>query len=156
MKLGSGGPPRYPDLAKGGVNVTLGTDGPASNNSLSIPETMKVTALYIRSRYGPSSVNPAEMFRCATLNGYKALGIDGGALDPGKVADLILVDLRHHSMVPGSNLLTNIVFSMSPEAITHTIVDGKVLMEDGRIDDSSTVVERAREAAADLAGRVLP
>jgi 5-methylthioadenosine/S-adenosylhomocysteine deaminase len=156
MKLGSGGPPRYPDLAKAHVNVTLGTDGPASNNSLSMIETMKTFALYVRSRFGAPSITPSEVIRCATVNGYRALGVPGGSLEPGMVGDLILIDLKHHSMVPGNDIPTNVVFSMSPEAVTHTIVNGKVLMDDGKIEGASRIVEAARKAASDLTGRDVP
>jgi 5-methylthioadenosine/S-adenosylhomocysteine deaminase len=153
MKLGSGGPPRYPDLVKAGVNVTLGTDGPASNNTQDMLETMKVLALYIRSKYGASSISPAEVLRCATINGYGSLGVPGGSLGIGMVADLILVDLDHRSMNPPNDLLTNLVFSASSEAVSYTIVNGRVLMEEGRIEGAARIIEEAREKAADLLGR---
>jgi 5-methylthioadenosine/S-adenosylhomocysteine deaminase len=156
MKLGSGGPPRYPDLVKAAINVTLGTDGPASNNSQSMLETMKTAALFIRSRYGASSIGPADIFRCATLNGYLALGITGGSLMTGMAADLVLVDLKHHSMNPLIDPITNLVFSASPEAISYTIVNGRVLMENGAIEGADRIVDEANEAAADLIGRVSP
>jgi 5-methylthioadenosine/S-adenosylhomocysteine deaminase len=150
MKLSSMGPLRFPDLVGAGVNVTLGTDGPASNNSQDMLQTMKVSALMINHAYGANAISPKAILDCATVNGYRALGIRGGTLEAGSVADLILMDPKHHSMTPGHDVVSNLVYSASPEAIRYTIVDGVVLMRDRIVEGEDRIVEEANEAAMDL------
>lgn len=150
MKLASGGPMRFRELADAGANVTIGTDGAASNNSLDMFQAMKVSSLLVRNRYGASSVPPGEILRCATVNGYRALGIKGGLIEEGYAADMLLVDPKHYSMTPGHDLISNIVHSISSEAVRFSMVNGVVLMKDGYVPDAESMVEMAQEAAMDL------
>jgi len=154
MKLSSGGPMRFIDLRERGVNITVGTDGSASNNSLDMFQAMKFSSLVVKATDGASSLLPSEMIACATRNGYKALGVRGGSLAPGNVADIVLLDLDHISMVPGNDLPSNIVFSASPEAVRYTIVDGRVLMEDRKVEGAGGIIQKAKEMAQDLKGGV--
>lgn len=157
MKLGVGAA-KVKDLTDLGVNVGLGTDGPASNNTLDMFETMKVAALLQKLAYLNPKVLPThEVLRMATTNGAKALGLEKeiGSLEVGKKADIILVDLSKPHMKPLHNIYANIVYSAHGSDVDTVIVDGKIVMENQHVKtlDEQTVMERAEKAAADLLAR---
>ncbi|MEM2927162.1 MAG: amidohydrolase [Candidatus Bathyarchaeia archaeon] len=134
MKLGIGGVTPVPELLEAGVTVALGTDGPASNNSLDMFETMKVAALLQKqNKWDPRVIDAASVLEMATLQGAKALGIDAmvGSVEVGKEADLILVSLKDPNMFPihgSKGLISNLVYSGKGFNVDTTIVAGRVLM----------------------------
>ena len=152
MKLSVGGSLPMPDLISAGVGLTIGTDGAASNNSLDMFESMKVAALLSKLNNGPSSVNSGDILKMATSNGYKALGVEGGRIEKGMAADLILLDLDHYSLTPGTDPLSDVVYSVNGSAVRYTIVNGRILMDDGRVDGEEKIIENARNMALELLG----
>ncbi len=135
MKLGSG---RFPyELAiASGVNLTLATDGVSSNNNLDMREEMKfasllakcVTALddgSLANGGNPELLTAQQVFKMATENGAKALGINGGVIEKGKVADFILVDLKELAMNPCHSLISNWVYAASSKCIKEVWCNGK-------------------------------
>jgi 5-methylthioadenosine/S-adenosylhomocysteine deaminase len=157
MKLGLGAA-RVKDLVDLGVNVGLGTDGAASNNSLDMFETMKFGALVQKLVYGDTSVFSAyEVLRMATVGGARVLGLekDVGTLEVGKRADLILVDFSKPHLQPLHNLYSSLVYSAHGGDVDTVIVDGKVLMENRRVLtlNEQAVMEKADKSAADLLSR---
>jgi 5-methylthioadenosine/S-adenosylhomocysteine deaminase len=154
MKLGLGAT-KVRDLTSFGVNVGLGTDGPASNNTLDMFETMKVAALLQKLVYKDPAVLPAyEVLKMATINGAKALGLDGeiGSLEVGKKADIILIDLSKPHLKPLHNIYASIVYSARGSDVDTVIVDGKILMENRQVKtlDEQAVMEKAEKLAFDL------
>jgi len=154
MKLGLGAA-KIKDLTSLGVNVSLGTDGPASNNSLDMFETMKVAALLQKLTYQNPKAMPAyEVLKMATINGAKALGLekDIGSLEVGKKADIVLVDLSKPHLKPLHNIYASIVYSAHGSDVDTVIVDGKILMENRHVKtlDEQAVMEKAEKAALDL------
>ena len=157
MKLGLDAA-RINDLLRLGVNVGLGTDGPASNNTLDMFETMKFASLLQKVICHDPSVLPAyEVLKMATINGAKALGIENqvGSLEVGKKADIILVDLSKPHLKPLHDLCANLVYSARGSDVDTVIVDGKILMQDRQVKtlDEKTVVEMAEKAATYLLAR---
>jgi 5-methylthioadenosine/S-adenosylhomocysteine deaminase len=153
MKLASG-VLRYRALASAGVTVSLATDGPASNNDLDMFEAMKIAALLQKLSTGdPTILTASEALALATEGGARALGLKAGRVSEGYLADLILVDLRHPSMVPNHNLAANVVYSSGGSAVDTVIVDGKILMRGGRVRGQDAIVEGAARAARELAER---
>ncbi|OYT43882.1 hypothetical protein B6U90_06370 [Thermoplasmatales archaeon ex4484_6] len=150
MKLSVGGQFRYPEFGRAGINICLGTDGAASNNSLDMFQTGKMTGLLCRQGFGASSIRTADILRMATLNGYRALGVDGGRLEEGALADIILLDLKHPSMVPYHDMISNVIYSAGPSAVVHSVIDGEVVMENGRVRNGDRIVEMAVNLARDL------
>jgi 5-methylthioadenosine/S-adenosylhomocysteine deaminase len=132
MKLASG-VCDVPRLLKKGVNVAIGTDGDASNNSLNFIEEMKFFALGNKiMKQDPTLVTPAETIRAATAAGAASQGrTDCGAIRVGNKADLIAVDLTVPNMHPVHDLANNLVYAASGSDIRLTMVDGKTLYEDG-------------------------
>ncbi len=150
MKLSVGGTFPMKPLMEKGVTVTLGTDGAASNNSLDMFQTMKISALISKQRYGVASIDAKRVLEMATRAGYLSLGSDGGKIEVGRLADLILLDRNHHSLVPGNDHISDIVYSCSGSAVRYSIIGGDIVMDNGVVHREYNIIEDARKAASDL------
>ena len=119
---------------KSGLNIALGTDGPASNNCLDMFKEMMLVSSFSKIKNMDASSVPAdEILMMATVNGAKCLGLnDGDILEKGKLADLIMIDLSRPNMQPILNIKKNLVYSGSKENVKMTMIDGKILYEDGK------------------------
>lgn len=148
MKLASG-VCNVPRLLAEGINVSLGTDSVASNNSLNFIEEMKYFATAAKERLkDPTAVTPVQALRAATLAGAVSQGReDCGLLKVGSKADLIVLDISGPHMHPVHDLINNIVYSASGSDVILTMSDGKVLYENGNfftIDIEKTIYEAGR------------
>ena len=135
MKLGNGFAP-VPALLEAGVNVCLGTDGAASNNSLNMFHEMSLLALIHKGvRRTPQCISAKENFRIATINGAKALGLEKetGSLEAGKKADIAILNLNTPSLTPRNNLLAGLSYSANGSEVETVIIDGKITMEDRKV-----------------------
>lgn len=146
LKLASGGPMPYRAMRRAGLNVAIGTDGCASNNSLDLLEDLKFAALLAKHATGdPTALPAAEALELATRNGARALRLEAGVVVEGALADLVLVDLAHPFLFPGNDLAADLVYSAQGRCVHTTICHGEVLMEDGVIADEAEI--RAEVAA---------
>jgi 5-methylthioadenosine/S-adenosylhomocysteine deaminase len=155
MKLASGVAP-VPRMLDRGVNVSLGTDGCASNNNLDMFEEMKTAALLHKVESLDPTVLPAhQVLEMATTSGARALGIKSGVLREGYNADVIIVDMDKPHLTPVYDIHSHLVYSASGSDVSTTIVDGRILMQDYEVVcmDEQDVLERARTAAAGLLER---
>ena len=135
----------FQELHNKRITVTLGTDGSASNNSLSILQEMKVCALNAKTQAKDSKAgNVEDILNAATVNGAKAFGIDGGEIKEGKLADFILLDLDHYLLLPNYNLISNIVYSAQNECVCDVFCDGVQLMKDRKVKDEEKICEEFR------------
>ena len=132
-KLASGIAPICKYLQKG-LNVAIGTDGPASNNSLDMFKEMTLTyALQKVTLKDPTALPAFELLKMATVNGAKAMGLtDADVLEVGKKADIIELDLSRPNMQPLNNIVNNIVYSGSKENVILTMINGKILYRNGK------------------------
>lgn len=132
MKLASG-IARIEDMIAAGVKVAIGTDGPASNNCLDMfREMFLVTALAKIKSENAAALRADYVLRMATVNGAHCMGLQNAdVLAKGKLADLIMIDLHQPNMQPLNNIVKNIVYSGSKQNVKMTMVDGKILYEDG-------------------------
>jgi len=156
MKLASGIAP-IPELLSSGANVALGTDGCASNNSLDMFGEMKTAALLHKvNSTDPTALPAHQVLKMATVNGAKALKIPAGQLKPGMLADIIIVDMQKPHLLPNHDLESHLVYAARGSDVRTTIVNGKVLMEDGIIMsmNQEKVMEQAAYAAEKLIQRV--
>ena len=134
MKLASGGTAPVPEMLEAGVPVGLGTDGAASNNSLDMFDTMKMTALvHKNSRWDPTIMNAQRVLDLATIEGARSIGRekDLGSIERGKRADLALLDLRASNLVPihgKETVVSDLVYSANGQNVDTTIVEGTPLM----------------------------
>lgn len=131
-KLASGIAPIY-KMLQSGCNVTLGTDGVASNNNLNLWEEMKLMPMLQKvSLLDAAVVSPAQVIAAVTTNAAKALGYENlGMLKAGYLADLILVDMQVPNSTPVNDLETNLIYSTQGSDVCLTMVHGKVLYENG-------------------------
>ncbi len=146
-KLASGIAPISAYL-KRGINVAIGTDGPASNNCLDMfREMFLVTGLAKLREEDAAAVDALEVLKMATVNGAKALYLpDTDVLAAGKQADLIMIDLYQPNMQPLNNIAKNLVYSGSKQNVKMTMIRGKILYENGRFTDAYDVEEIYRKA----------
>lgn len=149
MKLGNGFAP-VPDMLEKGINVCIGTDGAASNNSLNMFHEMNLLGLIHKGvRQKADCVSAREIFRMATIGGAKALGMERetGSIEVGKKADLAILDLRTPSMTPRNDLLAGLCYSANGSEVETVIIDGQIVMEDRKIltlDEERIYAEIAR------------
>ncbi len=156
MKLASGIAPVQKMLEEG-VNVSLGTDGCASNNNLDLFEEMKTAALLHKvNTFNPTALPAQQVLQMGTVNGAKALGTETGMLKVGKKADLIVLDMKKPHLTPCFDVPSHLVYSARGSDVRTTIVNGKILMDDYRVLtlDEQKVMEEAQKAAEELIARV--
>ncbi len=157
LKLASG-IARVPELLDQGVNVCLGADGAACNNNLDIFAEMRLAALIHKPRAGAAAMPPWRVLEMATLGGARALGLEDelGSIEPGKRADLAVVDLSGAHVAPEGDLAARLIHSARSSDVVHLIIDGKMVMRDRELLtlDESAVVAAAREQGRRLAQRL--
>ncbi|MDO4275365.1 MAG: amidohydrolase [Eubacteriales bacterium] len=131
-KLASGIAP-IAKMLEMGIPVAIGTDGPASNNCLDMfREMFLVTGLAKLREKDASAVAADEVLKMAVTEGARAMGLDQCTyLGEGMLADLVMIDLQRPNMQPENNLVKNLIYSGSKENVKLTMVDGKILYENG-------------------------
>jgi len=135
LKLASGFCP-VAKLLKAGVNVAIGTDGAASNNTLDMLAEMKSAALLAKGVAGdPTAVPAARALRMATLNGARALGLDKdvGSLTEGKWADVTAIDLDAPETQPVHDVVSTLVYAANREQVSDVWVAGRRLLQERRL-----------------------
>lgn len=151
LKLGSGHFFQYTELRDAGTNVTLGTDGCSSSNNLDMVEAAKFMSLLQKGvRQDPTALPAAELLDVVSRNGYKALGLNGGTLEVGALADLILIDLNNIAFIPNNDTLANLFYAAHGDAIDTVICNGQCLMQQRHIDSEPETTAQARRAAGKL------
>lgn len=149
MKIASGISP-VTKLIAAGVNVGLGTDGPASNNDLDMWEEMRLAAFLQKvSRLDAEALPAKDVLAMATRNGARAIGLGDttGELVVGKRADLIQVDIADVHHVPMYDIYSHLVYVTDEQDVVSVVIDGNLVMEDGvfltiEVDE---VAEKARK-----------
>ena len=154
MFLGDGVAPIV-DLTAAGGNVCLGTDGAASNNAQDMIQVLKMASLLQRAhRRDPAAVPPMDALAMATINGARALGLDGliGSIEPGKRADIVVVDLDTPHATVTHDPVSQVVYCVSAADVRTVIVDGRVVVHDFALTtmDVASVLTAARRAASEL------
>lgn len=150
MKLASG---MFNLLAaqRAGVRWGLGTDGAATNNRLDMFSEMRTAALLAKVATGDPTVAPAaEVYQAATRGGFELMGLEGGEIAVGQLADCILVDLNQTELVAGHDLISDLVYAATPECVDTTICNGRVLMRGRQIPGEDEIRAEFRAAVAQL------
>lgn len=155
LKLGCGIAP-LPDMLRAGLRLTLGTDSVASNNSLDLFEEIKLATILHRGiRHDAAAVLAGDVLAIATARGAEAIGFpDAGALEAGRLADVIAIDLRTTGAIPRGPLVSHLAFSASGADVRHVFIGGAHVYAEGRhlTLDAEGIRERARNAAARVRG----
>lgn len=133
LKLASGIAPLV-KYQKAGLNIALGTDGAGSNNSLDMFKEMYLASCLQKIvNKDPSVMDGFEVLKMATVNSALAMGLNNAdVLDKGKLADIIMIDLKSPSMQPINNIAKNLVYAGSKDIIKMTMIDGKILYFDNK------------------------
>ena len=119
------------------INLAIGTDGPSSNNALDMFREMYLLAATQKlNDRDASSTDANEILKMATVGGARCMGLDDcDIIDVGKTADLIVIDLKRPNMQPVNNITKNIVYSGSKENVKLTMINGRILYENGEFTE---------------------
>src|SRR5690606_5271170 len=155
LKLGSGVAP-VPRMARAGVKLGIGTDGPVSSNDLDLWTAMRFAATLHKGVHQDPTLLPAQdVVRMVTSGAARAIGQEArlGSLEPGQLADLIIIDLDAPHLAPLYDIYAHLVYAIGREDVTTTIIHGKILMRDRRLTtiDEETVLAETRELAESIA-----
>ena len=148
LKLGSG-IARVVDMNKEGINISLGTDGCASNDNLNMFEEMHLAALVHKGlKCDPTVIKACDVVKMATLNGAQALGFEKlGIIKEGNIADVIIIDVDGIHNTPRGDYDLGLVYSTQAQDVDTVIVDGKILMKNKQLltIDEEMVKYKVRE-----------
>ena len=154
MKMATGVLP-VPDVLAGGVNVSLGTDGALNNNTYDMFAEMKTACLLQNSvRRSASALSAEEALEMATIRGARAIGRDHelGSIEPGKLADIVLLDMKRPNTCPLHDVISNLVFATSSSNVHTVFIGGEKVLEAGCIlgMDETVVLDQAQLRAERL------
>lgn len=154
LKLASG-IARLPELLKAGVSVGLGTDGPASNNDLDMwTEIQFATKLHRGVSHDPLAVSARQALYLATRGSASILGLSksNGSLQPGKRADLILIDFNRPHLTPMYDVYSHLAFAVGRSDVNTTIINGVVVMKDRQVltVDENQVMAQVRKIGGEI------
>jgi 5-methylthioadenosine/S-adenosylhomocysteine deaminase len=156
LKLGSGVAPVVEMRARG-IHVSIGADGAACNNTLDMFQEMRLAATLQAMRRGPGALPARQIVEMATREGAVAVGIEDeiGSIEPGKKADVIVVDASNLHQVPGRDPYSVLVYASRPSDVRLTVVDGEVVARDGVLAwaDRREIADTARSATKKLLTR---
>ncbi|PHS24523.1 MAG: N-ethylammeline chlorohydrolase [Methylophaga sp.] len=156
LKLASGFCP-IAKLNQQGVNITLGTDGAASNNDLDMFSEMRQAALLAKAVAQDASAIPAHTaLEMATINGAKSLGLDNitGSLKKGNAADIIAVDLSNIESQPCYDIVSQLVYATGRNQVTDVWVDGKQLLKERQLTtlNQTKIIQHTQQWAEKIKG----
>lgn len=135
LKLASG-IARVADMLRAGVNVAIGTDGPASNNDLNLFAEGQLAAMVQKGVSGDPTVLPAEkVFAMLTIDGARAIGLGNrlGSLEEGKLADIMVLDFDSPNLTPCYDLYSQLIYAAAAADVCHVMIHGKMVMQDRRL-----------------------
>lgn len=146
LKLTSGYRFRYNELRDAGANVCLGTDGCGSSNNLDMLEAMKTAAMVQKAWREDATAMPLnELFATGTSNGARALGLNSGSLEVGRIADLMLVDIDNWNFISTAPTLANFIYSAHSDCIDSLMCNGRWIMKNRMVDGERDIIRDARE-----------
>ncbi len=134
MKLATAGFFPFKEMMEAGVLVTLGTDGPASNNTLDVFREMKEAVLLQRNNYWDYSVGASHALRASTVNAYSSLGIGRGRIKEGETADLTVLRTQRLRPLNTSRVASALVFNATGADVEFTVVRGKLSFKRGKLE----------------------
>jgi 5-methylthioadenosine/S-adenosylhomocysteine deaminase len=144
MKLASG-KFRFTDAQNAGMQIAIGTDGCASNNCLDMGAEIKMAALLEKHFTGDPTALPAEAaWHAGTRACAEFFGLNSGLIEDGALADCMLVDLNNERLVPGFNLIADMVYSADSSCIDTVLCDGKILMQNRQVDGEEEIIAKGR------------
>ncbi|WP_028547916.1 5'-deoxyadenosine deaminase [Paenibacillus sp. UNC451MF] len=159
LKLASG-VAEVPDLLLRDIHVGIGADGAPCNNNLDMFQEMRLTALMQKVQHGPTIMDAKTVLRMATMGGAEVLGMEGeiGSIEPGKKADLIMLDLNDFHAFPSWDVdpYSRVVYSATRGDVDTVLIDGKIVLEGKRhlTVDKEIVLRESDRAVSRLLKRM--
>jgi len=144
-----------PDMLRAGVRLGLGTDGAASNNELDLLAEVQLAALLHKGvRLDPLAVPALAALEMATIGGARALRLDHlvGSLEPGKRADVVIVELDEDNLVPLYDVVSHLAYAVEAADVRTVLVDGRLMVRDGRLvtADGAEIRRQVRAVAREI------
>jgi 5-methylthioadenosine/S-adenosylhomocysteine deaminase len=134
-----------------GINVSVGTDGAASNNNLDMLEELRTAAMLQKHLFSADAMNNWQALECITVNPARAAGLENrmGMLEVDKEADIVILSTNKPHMTPRKNQLSNLIYSANGSDVETVIVAGRIVMENRKIltVNEDEVLEAAARAA---------
>lgn len=154
LKLASGITPVYKFINED-MKIAIGTDGAGSNNSLSMFREMYLdTVLSNVLTDNAAAVDPFKILKAGTSGGALCMGLtDCDVLAPGKKADIIMIDMNKPSMQPENNVVSNIIYSADNSCVKMTMIDGRILYENGEF--TTIDFDETRKKCAELLSQLV-
>ncbi|MCL4561522.1 MAG: amidohydrolase [Chloroflexi bacterium] len=145
-------------MLQAGVNVTIGCDGGPSNNTYDMLRDLRMVSYLASLRENDPTVVPAEtVLEMATLNGARAFGMGDqlGSIEPGKLADFIVIDTRAPHLTPSWDPVSTVAYAAHGSDVDTVVIDGQVVMEGRKVltMDEGAIVEEAGRRAGEVARR---
>ncbi|MDF2921955.1 MAG: S-adenosylhomocysteine deaminase [Paenibacillaceae bacterium] len=159
LKLASG-IAQVPELLASGIHVGIGADGAACNNNLDMFQEMRLTAFIQKVQHGPTVMNARSVLRMATMGGAAVLGLADkiGSVEPGKLADLQLLDLEDFHVYPSydADWYSRVVYAATRGDVDTVVIDGEIVMQGKQVRtiDKSRVLRESDRALSRLLSRL--
>ncbi len=142
----------YSDFSRYDTMIAIATDGCASNNNLNMLEELKFASLHEKAYQGdPTLMNSQQCYRMGTRIPSEMFGLNSGEIAEGRAADCILVDLNNERLVPGYDLISDLIYSADSSCIDTTICNGKILMLNRKVEGEEEIIALARRTGHALA-----
>jgi len=149
---------RFPEMLEHGVNVAIGSDAADCSNYADMIRTMYLAAVLPKDYRNDAGISSAEQaIEMATINGAKAIGMDReiGSLEPGKKADVIIINMRRPEWYPNYSEVQNLVYSASGDAVETVYINGRLVMENRKVltVDEEEIMDRCAALGAQVLKR---
>ncbi|MBR0534311.1 MAG: amidohydrolase [Bacteroidales bacterium] len=155
LKIASGYKFPMEELMAAGANVTLGTDGCGSSNNLDMLEALKTAAIVQKAwRRNPEAIPLETLLKIGSENAAKALGLNAGKIEEGRLADIALIDMNNVWFTPNYDFEANLVYSANSSCIDTLICDGRIVMRGRKVEGEQEILDNANACAERLMSRI--
>ncbi|MEG0425038.1 MAG: amidohydrolase [Cetobacterium sp.] len=153
---GATGIARAYEMLNKNIKVGLGTDGPMSSNQVDLFRTLSYASSMQRLKYNDRTImTPDIVVKMATIGGAQALNLDKkiGSIEPGKLADIVIIETKSPNMMPNYDPFATLVFQANPSNVDTTIVNGKIIVENKKLKtyDIKKNIKQMKEIENDIA-----
>ncbi|MBR5736857.1 MAG: amidohydrolase [Bacteroidales bacterium] len=155
LKIASGYKFPMEELIAAGANVTLGTDGCGSSNNLDMMEALKTAAILQKAwRRNPEAIPLDTLLKIGSENAAKALRLNAGKIEEGRLADIVLIDMNNVFFTPNYNFKANLVYSANSSCVDTVICDGRIVMRGRKVEGEQEILDNAAACGERLMSRI--
>ena len=155
LKISSGYKFPMEELIAAGANVTLGTDGCGSSNNLDMLEALKTAALLQKAwRKNPAAIPLDTLLKIGSENAAKAIGLNAGKIEEGRLADIVLIDMNNVWFTPNYDFEANLVYSANSSCVDTVICDGRIVMRGRKVEGEQEILDNAAACGERLMSRI--